>query len=145
MMKLGSVIPYLRKIQKYINHVTHPLSSADISIFSPEISRFCYIKKHRYRLDFATKFLILLTFLESLIIALINMVTILMMSAKMATPGLFKIEVFWNKGHDVIISVHDFTCKILSRDSNYIVDVIMWSMFGNCSISMRKVIITSIL
>ena len=73
------------------------------------------------------------------------MVTILMMSAKMATPGLFKIEVFWNKGHDVIISVDDFTCKILSRDSNYIVDVIMWSMFGNCSISMRKVIITSIL
>ena len=37
--------------QKSINHVTHPLSSADISIFSLEISKFCYIKKYRYRLD----------------------------------------------------------------------------------------------
>ena len=73
------------------------------------------------------------------------MVTILMMSAKMATPGLLKIKVFWNKGYDVIISVHDVTNKILSRDSNYIIDVVMWPKFGNCSISMRKVIITSIL
>ena len=30
MMKLGIVIPYLRKIKKYINRVAHPLSSADI-------------------------------------------------------------------------------------------------------------------
>ena len=36
--------------KKYMNHVTHPWSSADISIFSPEISKFCYIKKYRYRL-----------------------------------------------------------------------------------------------
>ena len=40
-MKLGTVIPYLKK---NINHVTQPLSSNDISIFSPEISKFCYIK-----------------------------------------------------------------------------------------------------
>ena len=73
------------------------------------------------------------------------MVTILMMSAKMATPGLLKITVFWNKGYDVIISVDDVTNKILSRDSNYIIDVVMWPKFGKCSISMRKVIITSIL
>ena len=32
-MKLGTLILYLNKIQKYINNVTHPLSSADISIF----------------------------------------------------------------------------------------------------------------
>ena len=38
--------------------------------------------------------LILLTFLESLVIALINMVTILMMSAKVTTPGFLKIRVF---------------------------------------------------
>ena len=73
------------------------------------------------------------------------MVTILMMSAKMATLGLLKIKVFWNKGYDVIISVHDVTNKILSRDSNYIVDVVMWPKFGNSSISVREVIITSIL
>ena len=68
-----------------------------------------------------------------------------MMPVKMATPGLLKITVFWNKGYDVIISVDDVTDKILSRDSNYIVDVFMWPKFGNCSISMRKVITTSIL
>ena len=68
-----------------------------------------------------------------------------MMPAKMATPGLLKIKVFWNKGYDVIIFVYDVTNKILSRDSNYIIDVVMWPKFGNCSISMRKVIITSIL
>ena len=70
---------------------------------------------------------------------------ILMMSAKMATPGLLKIKVFWNRGYDVIISVHDVTNKILSRDSNYIVDEVQWPKFGNSSISMREYIITSIL
>ena len=68
-----------------------------------------------------------------------------MMSAKMATSGLLKITVFWKKGYDVIIPFDDVTNKILSRDSNYIVDVFMWPKFGNCSISMREVIATSIL
>ena len=68
-----------------------------------------------------------------------------MMSAKMATPGLLKITVFWNKGYDVIIPVDDVTNKILSRDSNYVVVVFMWLKFGNSSISMREVIPTSIL
>ena len=53
------------------------------------------------------------------------MVTILMMSAKMATLGLLKISAFWNKGYDVIISAHDVTNKFLSHDSNYIIDVVM--------------------
>ena len=67
------------------------------------------------------------------------------MSAKIATPDLLKITVFWNKGYDVIISVDDVTNKILSRDSNYIVDVVMWPKFGNSSIFIREVIVTSIL
>ena len=50
------------------------------------------------------------------------MVTILMMSPKMATIGLFKIKVLKNKVYDVISSVQDVT-----------------------SSSMGKVIITSIL
>ena len=54
MMELGTVIPYSKKIQKNMNHVIHPLSSADIGIFSSEISKFCYIKKYRYRLYFDT-------------------------------------------------------------------------------------------
>ena len=127
-----------------MNHVTHPLSSADISNFSPEISKFCYINKYMYRLNFDKKFPILLTFLESLKIV-IKKVTILMMSAKMATPGLLKIKVFWNKGDDIIIYVHDVTIKILSRNSKYIVDLVMWPKFGKSSISMREVIIISIL
>ena len=73
------------------------------------------------------------------------MVTVLMMSAKMATSGLLKTKIFWKKGYDVIISVHDVIIPILSRDSNYNVNVVMWPKFGNSSISVREVIITSIL
>ena len=47
-----------------------------------------------YRLHFDSKFLIILAFLESLKIVLIKKVRGLMMSAKMATPGLLKITVF---------------------------------------------------
>ena len=67
------------------------------------------------------------------------------MSAKIATPGLLKIKVFWNKGYDVILYVHDVTNKILWHDSNYIVDVVMWPRFGHSSISTREVIKISIL
>ena len=34
--------------------------------------------------------------------------------------------VFWNKGYNVMIFVQDVTNKILSREPNYIVDVVMW-------------------
>ena len=73
------------------------------------------------------------------------MVKILMMPAKMATQGLLKIKVFWNKDYYLIYSVYDVTDKILSLDSNYIVDVVMWPTFDNSSICKREVIITSIL
>ena len=63
----------------------------------------------------------------------------------MATLGLLKIILFWNKGYHVIISIHDVTNTILSRDLNYTVSVVMWLKFCNSSISMREVIITSIL
>ena len=49
------------------------------------------------------------------------MVTILMMSAKLATPGLLKIKIFQNKGYDVTILDYDVTYKTLSRESNYFV------------------------
>ena len=63
----------------------------------------------------------------------------------MATLGLHKKKKFWNKGYDAIVSVHDVTNKILSRESNYIVGVVMWPKFDNGSISMREVIVTSTL
>ena len=68
-----------------------------------------------------------------------------MMSSKLASLGLLKIKLFWNKDYDVIIFVHDLTNKILSRDSNYIVDAVMWSKFGKFSIFTKDVIIISIL
>ena len=128
-----------------MNHVAHPLTPADIIIFSPKVTKFCYINKYRYRLHFSTSFLILVAFLECLKICLINLIIILMMSAKMASPGRIEITVFWNKGYVVRVSVDEVTNRILSRDSNYFVDVFMWPNFRNCSISMREVIATSIL
>ena len=64
------------------------------------------------------------------------------MSAKLAFLGLFKIKVFWSKGYEVIIFVHDVTNKMLSHDWSYILDVVMWPKYGNSSISMREVIMT---
>ena len=71
MMKLCTVMPYLKKIQK-LYHVTQPMSPTDIISFSLKISKFGYIKKYKYRLYFDTRFLILLIFLESLKIVLIK-------------------------------------------------------------------------
>ena len=106
---------------------------------------FCYIKKYMYRSHFDTKFLNLFYFSWVYKDCFNEKVTILVMSAKMATPDLPKIKVFWKIGYDVIIYVHDVTNKILSCGSNYMVDVVMWRKIGNSSISMREVIIISIL
>ena len=54
-----------------------------------------------------------------------------MIPAKLATLDLLRIKVFWSKGYDVKISVHEVTNKILSCDPNYIIDMVMWPKFGN--------------
>ena len=73
MMKLSTVIPYLKKIQKmYINQVTYTFSSAGISIFSLEINNFCYIKKYWCKLPLITSFLFSKNFFESLNVVLRN-------------------------------------------------------------------------
>ena len=46
-----------------------------------------------------------------------------MISAKMDTLGLLKTKLFRNKGYDLIVASYNVTSAILSRDSNYIVDV----------------------
>ena len=71
----------------------------------------------------------------------LELFAVLMTSEKMAALDLLKEKVFWSE----VISVQDVTNKIISRDSNYIAYVVIWSKFGNYSISMREVIITSIL
>ena len=67
------------------------------------------------------------------------------MSAKLTTLDVLKIKIFWNKDYGVMISVHDITNKTLSRDSNDIINVVMWPKFVNSSIYMREVVIISIL
>ena len=129
MMKLATVIPYLK--QKKISMTWH---TSWVQLTSP------FFTRNEQNLLYQE---MLLEFLNNFFF--INMVTILMMSAKMTTPGLLKIKVFWNNGFEVIISVNDVIKKILSSDSNYSVDVVMWPKFGNSSISMKEVIITSIL
>ena len=59
------------------------------------------------------------------------MVAILVISAKLATLGLFKIKLFQNKGYDIKTSVHDVTNtmnRIISRESNYIAYVVIASI-----------------
>ena len=73
------------------------------------------------------------------------MVIILMMPAKMAIPCPLKTTVFWNKNYNVIIPAHEVNNNNLSGDSNYIVDTVMSLKFGNSNMSVREVIITSIL
>ena len=66
-------------------------------------------------------------FFYSFKIVLINMVTLLITSAKMANLHLFEVKIFWNKGYDVISFVQD----------------VMRQKFGNSSISIREFIIIS--
>ena len=72
-------------------------------------------------MHFNTLFLVLSSFFESLKVFLINMVVILMVSEKLATPGLLEIKVFRSKGYEVIIYGYDGIGKVLSFDLNHIV------------------------
>ena len=65
-------------------------------------------------------------------------ITILIVSTKMSTLDLIQIKVLIK----VITFFYDVTNKILSRDSNYTVDVVILPKFCSSSISMREVIIT---
>ena len=64
-----------------------------------------------------------------------------MMSAKLATPALLKRKKFQNKGYDAIILDFDITKEILSCNSNYTVDEVMWSKFSNSNISVLEVLL----
>ena len=116
-----------------------PLIFADISIFRQQLSVFVITGNTDKSSN--TLFLILLAFIKSLMLILINLIAILIMSAKLSTPGLLNINVFWNKGYAVKIFVYDFTNKFLSRDSNSIIDVSMKpKKFGNSSNSITSVL-----
>ena len=145
--KLGKVISYLKKFQKIYEPCDTTLEFWWHQQLSQEISKLCYMKKYRYRLHFNALVLILLALWGPLKVILITMAAIFIMAAKLATLDLLRIKVFWSKSYDVITSVHDIitsfhdvTNKILSRDWNYILDVVMWPKIG-----VREVITTSIL
>ena len=120
------------------NKRNHPLSSADINIFSPEIRKCCYIN---VAISYIYLVLNSFNFFWVFKIYLINMVTILMMSAKMATlnKSILKLKLWCYNFCPCV------TNKILSRDSSYVLDLAMWPKFGNSSISVRTVIIILIL
>ena len=144
MTKLDTVILDLKKIQKKYESRDIPFISVCISIFSPENSNFCYIKKCRYRLHFNTGFLIYL--ICRLFKGCFNKRGWHFDDvSKDGCSRPSQIKIFCNKGYGVIISVLYVTDKILSCDSNYIADLFMWPNFGNSSVPMRKVVITSIL
>ena len=82
MMKLSTVIPYLKKIPKLYKSRDTPPEFCWHQHFFPEISKFCYINKCRYRLYW---YIVSYSFNF-----LINLVKILMMSAKMATQIFLK-------------------------------------------------------
>ena len=90
MMKLRTVIPYLMKIQKHLNHLEQPL------IFDFFIGNLQILLYQEIQILIAFLYIISNSFNIFWIFkdALINIVTILMMSAKMATLGLLKIKVF---------------------------------------------------
>ena len=122
MMKFGRSIPYLKKIQKLYEssdtsfdfcwHQHFCTKNQQILLYQEIQIKivFWFIIPHSFNFLWVFKDLILLK----------NMVTILIISAKMATIGLLEIKVFWNKCYDVIIFLHGVINKILSCDSNYL-------------------------
>ena len=129
MMKLSTIIPYLKKIQNINESHDTPLEFCWHQHF---FTRNQQILLHQeMQMYIAFWYIISNSFNFS-------WVFVILMSAKMATPGLLKIKLFLNEGYDVIISVHDVINKILSRDSSYIVDVLMWRKSGTSSISMTE-------
>ena len=142
MMKLGTVIPYLKKTQKiYESRETTPDLCWHQHFFTG-IRHTLLCQEIQRNTDLNC---ILIHNFEVFSLFLLNLVIILMMSAKMATQNLHKLTVFWNEGYGVLNSVDDVINKILWHDSNYIVDLFMWPKFGNSSISMKEVITSSIL
>ena len=91
-MKLGSAITHLKTIQKFYKSCDTSLKFSWHHIFLPEISNFRYIRQYKQKLNVDAFFLILLTFTEPIQVALIKMIAILMMSAKLTNPAILEIE-----------------------------------------------------
>ena len=127
MMELDTVIPYLKKIRKvYDSHDTPFQLYWDYHFSTKNQQTLLY---EEIQMQFVFWYIISNSF--NFLSFQRQRLSILMISA--------------NKGYGVIIFVHEVNNKILSRDSNYITDVVMWPKFSHSSISKRDVIITSFL
>ena len=97
MMKLGSYTLPKEDLKKYINCVTHILKFCWHQHFFNGNQQILLYQEIEMQIAF---WHIISNFLNVPWVCkdCFNMVTILMMSAKMATVGLLKMKLFWNKG-----------------------------------------------
>ena len=69
-----------------------------------------------------------------------NMLSILMMSSKLAILDFLKTMFFWNKVYDIIISVFDVNNENFLCHLNYTVDVAMWPKLVTLSFLWEKLL-----
>ena len=66
---------------------------------------------------------------------LINMITILIISTKLAAPGCYQINLV--RSQSLLIAL---PAKTVPHDSNYTLYMLLWLRFGNSSISLTKIV-----
>ena len=146
MMKPGRVIPYLRRIQKMCESRDKPLEFCWHQHFLTWNQQILPYQEIQIKIAFwyiiSNSFNFSWVFKDCFNEHGYNFDDVSKNDYKCQQKNLLKMKVFWNKDYNVIISLHDVTNKILSRDSMYLVDVVMWPKFVNSSLSIREVIIT---
>ena len=155
-MKLSTVLPYLKKIQKVYKSCDTLLEfcchqhffTGNQQILTPSMGFYYVTQGTRYGLEILHQ---CGKRVKTRIQNVLGVYSNVSRSFRGKTVrGLFtpptlnmvKINVFWHNGHNAIILYYDVTDKMSSLDSNYIVDVVM---LQNSSIFMREVIKTWIL
>ena len=117
-MKLATVIPYLKKIQTIYESSDTPLEFCWHKHFHWKSAKSANFAITRNTDTDCIRYIISNYFISSWVFKDCfnkygyNFDNV----CKMATLGLLKIKLFWNKGYDIIISVHDVTNKISSCD-----------------------------
>ena len=116
----------LRRLKLYTNHKKRFLCTADIIVFPTKI-RFFVIAVNKTKNEL--EHIIFNSFDFKCYFNQYNLRFWLIL-AKLAAPGLLKMKLFLNRGHESIASVHYVTNKMLSLDPNYVLDVVMWLKIG---------------
>ena len=114
MMKLGAVIPYLKRIREIYGSRDTSLEFCWHQQFFNGNQQILRYQEIHVQIAFWYKFSNFFNFSWVFKCFFNKKVKILMMSAKMVTSGLLNTKVFWNKGYDVIIYIYDVTKKIIT-------------------------------